>query len=354
MPGTAPLQLMEGDRPQLEGMIRSEAVRDILAARARIVLLAADGLSNAEIARRTGASRPTVLEWRVRYESGGLAALHDLPRSGRPRKIDDVKVVVATLAADGRPPAELGVPNWSARLLGEQLDVSFATVARIWRKWNLQPTQVEDFRFDTEPGLDARVREVAGFYLNPPARAVVLAGEHALRPGKPVRPAPDPARPVATALAAAVDGPVRAATAPHPQEFLRFLGSVAAAHPRRRLHLVVGNQAAYRHPAVTAWLAREPRVAVHVSPGSAAWLKMVEVFFGIAGRTGVHRDAFGSLDELHQAITAFLDSWTDRARPFTWTAPNEGARLRPTAAGTGARPRSSARRTTEALTPGRE
>jgi transposase len=330
MSGSTPLLLQVGDRPQLEVMTRSESVRDGLAARARIVLLAADGLSNAEIARRTGASRPTVLEWRVRYAAGGMAALQDLPRSGRPCKIDEVKVVVATLAADGRPPAELGVPYWSARLLGDQLDVSFATVARIWRKWNLQPTQVEDFLFDTDPGLEAQIRQVAGLYLNPPARAVVLSGDHALRPGPPARPASDPARQVATALSAAADGPIRATAAPHPQEFLRFLADVAGAHPRRRLHLVVGNRAAYRHPAVTAWLAREPRVTVHVSPGSASWLKMVEVFFGIAGRTGVHRDAFGSLDELNQAITGFLNGWTERARPFAWTGPNDGARLRPT------------------------
>lgn len=333
MSESAPLVLTEGDRPQLEVMTRSESVRDGLAARARIVLLAADGLSNAEIARRTGASRPTVLEWRVRYQQGGVAALHDLPRSGRPCKIDEVKVVVATLAADGRPPAELGVPYWSARLLGDQLDVSFATVARIWRKWNLQPALVEDFLFDTDPGLEAHVREVAGLYLNPPARAVVLTGGHALRPGQPARPATDHARLVATALSAAVGGPVRAAVPDHPQEFLRFLASVAGAHPRRRLHLVVGSRAAYRHPAVTAWLAREPRVTVHVSPGSASWLKTVEVFFGIAGRTGVHRDAFGSLDDLNQAIAGFLDGWTERARPFSWTGLSEEARLRPTTFG---------------------
>jgi transposase len=338
MAGTAPLLLREGDRPRLEAMTRSEGVRGGLAGRARIVLLAADGLSNTEIARRTGASRPTVLEWRVRYETGGMAALQDLPRSGRPCKIDEVKVVVATLAANGRPPAELGVPYWSARLLSDQLDVSFATVARIWRKWNLQPGLVEDFVFDTDPGLDAHIREVAGLYLSPPARAVVLCGPSPLRPVAPVRPpgpAPDHARQVATALSAAVGGPVRpAAPPPHqPQDFLRFLITVAGAHPRRRLHLVVGSRSAHRHPAVTAWLAREPRMSVHVSPGSAAWLKMVEVFFGIAGRTGVQRGAFDSLDDLNQAMTAFLDGWTERGRPFAWTGRGEAARLRPSGFG---------------------
>lgn len=163
----------------------------------------------------------------------------------------------------------------------------------------------------------------------------MLSGDHALRPGQPLRPASDHARLVTTALSAAVDGPVRATPAPpdHPQEFLRFLASVVGAHPRRRLHLVVGSRAACRHPAVMAWLAREPRVTVHVSPGSASWLKTVEVFFGIAGQRGVHRDAFGSLDDLNLAIAGFLDGWTERGRPFTWTGLSAGARLRPTTFG---------------------
>ena len=84
------------------------------------MLLAADGLPNAEIARRTGTSRPTVVDWRARYDAGGIAALQDLPRSGRPARIDDIDVAVATLADDGRPPAHLGVTHWSARLLADQ------------------------------------------------------------------------------------------------------------------------------------------------------------------------------------------------------------------------------------------
>ena len=134
----APLVLREGDRPRLEGMLRSSSIRAGLARRARIVLLAAEGLPNAEIARRTGTSRPTVVDWRARYDAGGIAALHDQPRSGRPPEIDEIDVVVATLADEGRPPARLGVTHWSARLLGAELGISFASVARIWRKWDLQ------------------------------------------------------------------------------------------------------------------------------------------------------------------------------------------------------------------------
>jgi transposase len=158
----APLVLRDGDRSRLEALTRSSSVRAGLAQRARIVLLAADGLPNAEIARRTGTSRPTVVDWRARYDAGGLRALADQPRSGRPPGIDEIEVVVATLAEGGRPPARLGVTHWSARLLADQLKISVATVARIWRKWNLQPGRVEAFKFSTDPELDTKIRDVVG------------------------------------------------------------------------------------------------------------------------------------------------------------------------------------------------
>ena len=170
----APLVLREGDRPRLEAMLRSNSIRAGLASRARIVLLAAEGLPNAEIARRTGTSRPTVVDWRARYVAGGVAALQDQPRSGRPPEIDEIDVVVATLADEGRPPARLGITHWSARLLGAELGISFASVARIWRKWKLQPWRTETFKFSTDPELDAKIRDVVGLYLNPPDKAVVL------------------------------------------------------------------------------------------------------------------------------------------------------------------------------------
>src|SRR6187397_3103782 len=140
----APLVLRDGDRSQLEALTRSSSVRAGLAQRARIVLLASDGLPNAEIALRTGTSRPTVVGWRARYDEGGIRALGDRPRSGRPPEIDEVDVAAATLADEGRPPQRLGVTHWSARLLAAELGIGFATVARIWRKWKLQPVGAEN------------------------------------------------------------------------------------------------------------------------------------------------------------------------------------------------------------------
>ena len=152
----APLVLREGDRSRLEALTRSSSVQAGLAQRARIVLLAAHGPSNAEIARRTSTSRPTVVGWSGRYATGGIAALEDLPRSGRPPQVDEIAVVVATLADEGRPPEHLGVTHWSAGLLAAELGVAFATAARIWRKWNLQPWRVQTFTFSTDPSWTPR------------------------------------------------------------------------------------------------------------------------------------------------------------------------------------------------------
>ena len=211
-----PLALRAGDEPRLTAMARSQTVTAAAAQRARIVLLAADGLPNAEIARRVGASRPTVVGWRRRYLEYGISGLVDLDRSGRPPKIDEADVVVATLT---KPPESLGVTHWSARLLAEHLGVSFASVARIWRKWKLQPWRIETFKFSTDPELDAKVRDVVGLYLNPPQKAVVLSIDEKsqvqaldrtapilpLRPGLPEKATHDYVRHGTTTLFAALE-----------------------------------------------------------------------------------------------------------------------------------------------------
>src|SRR6476469_8368581 len=260
MSTAAPLVLREGDRSRLEALTRSSSIRAGLASRARIVLLAAEGLPNAEIARRTGTSRPTVVDWRARYVAGGITALHDQPRSGRPPEIDEIDVVVATLAEDGRPPARLGVTHWSARLLAVELGISFATVARIWRKWNLQPWRRETFKFSTDPELDAKIRDVVGLYMNPPEKAVVVCIDEKsqvqaldrtapvlpILPGGPERQTHDYVRNGTTTLFAALEvatGRVEqlCLSRHRHQEFLTFLRQVAKAYPRVQLHVVCDN-----------------------------------------------------------------------------------------------------------------
>jgi transposase len=174
MATAAPLTLRDGDRGRLEALVRSASARPSLAQRARIVLLSAEGLTNTEIARRTESTRPTVISWRNRYAEGGITALGDLPRAGRPAVVDELEVVATTLADGGRPPAHLGVSHWSSRLLGQQLGISFATVARIWRKWGIQPDQVETLTFSTDLQRLAQVRDLGGLYQNLSQRAAGL------------------------------------------------------------------------------------------------------------------------------------------------------------------------------------
>ena len=165
-----PLVLWAGDEQRLREWVRSTTIPAGLAQRARIVLLAAEGTSSAEVGRRVGMSLPTVHSWRVRYATGGLAALDDRPRSGRPPVHDEQAITAATL---DKPPATLSVTHWSARLLADHLGISFATVARIWRRWGLKPGKAETFKFSTDPELEAKIRDVVGLYLDPPAKAAL-------------------------------------------------------------------------------------------------------------------------------------------------------------------------------------
>ena len=165
----AALELRDGDRGRLEALMWASTVSAGLAPRARIVLLAADGVANTDIADRTGTSRPTVFKWRGRYEQSGVDGLDDDPRPGRAAVIDEVAVLAETLADKGKPPAHLGVTHWSTRLMAERLGISFASVARIWRKWGIQPHRVETFKFSTDPQLEAKLRDVVGLYLDPRA-----------------------------------------------------------------------------------------------------------------------------------------------------------------------------------------
>jgi transposase len=174
MATAAPLALREGDRGRLEALARSASARPSLAQRARIVLMSAEGLTNTEIARRTGSTRPTVINWRNRYSTGGINALGDLPRSGRPAVVDELEVVATTLTDGGRPPAHLGASQWSSRLLGQHLGISFATVARIWRKWGIQPEHVTTFSFAADLTRQAQARDLGGLYRNLSQRAAAV------------------------------------------------------------------------------------------------------------------------------------------------------------------------------------
>src|SRR5215469_2453251 len=335
------LVLREGDRQRLADLVRLPSVPSGLARRARMVLLAADGVPNAQIARAVGVSRPTVIGWRDRYQHGGIAALEDEPRSGRPLVIDEVDVVVATLADDGRPPGRLGITHWSARFLAAELGISFSSVARIWRKWHIQPHRIETFKFSTDPELEPKIRDVVGLYLAPPDNAVVVSVDERsqiqaldrtapplpLRPGRAARRTHDYTRHGTTTLFAALEIATGKITADacYPrhrhQEFLKFLQQVAVAHPGVELHVVLDNYGTHKHPEVRKWLARpeNQRITLHFTPTGCSWLNMVEIFFGIITRQAIRRGSFRSVKDLTAAIGAFIDAYNDRCHPFSWT-----------------------------------
>jgi transposase len=331
----APLQVREEDRSTLLSWTRSPGVKAGLARRARIVLLAGEGVPNTEIAERVGVSRPTVHLWRDRYVASGLAGLADQDRPGRPRRVDEAEVVVRTLEP---PPSKLGVTHWSSRLLGTELGLSNVTVAAVWKRWDIQPWRTETFKFSTDPQLEAKVRDVVGLYLHPPQRAVVLCLDEKsqvqaldrtapilpLRPGLPERASHDYVRHGVTTLFAALEvatGKVTDACYDRHrhQEFLTFLKQVAKAYPRRELHIVLDNYGTHKHPTVAEWLAKHRRIHLHFTPTSGSWLNMVEIFFGIITRQAIRRGTFSSVGDLVAAIRRFIDGWNDRCQPFTWT-----------------------------------
>ncbi len=323
------------DRAVLEGWLRSPSIRAGLAQRARIVLLAADGVGTNGIVDRLGVSKPTVIWWKKRYAAEGVAGLEDRPKPGRPQQIDEVAIVLRTLEP---PPDRLGVTHWSSRLLGTEMGLSNVTIAKVWKKWGLQPWRVETFKFSTDPELEAKVRDVVALYLNPPDKAIVLCIDEKsqiqaldrtapilpLRPGLPAKQTHDYKRNGTTTLFAALEVATgRVTQACYDQhrheEFLRFLKLVAKTYPRRKLHIVCDNYGTHKHPVVRAWLERNPRITLHFTPTSGSWLNMVEIFFGIITRQAIRRGTFRSVKDLIGAITRFIDGWNDRCQPFVWT-----------------------------------
>src|SRR5215211_3338962 len=238
---------------------------------------------------------------------------------------------------EGTSRSRAGGPSTTSGHTSTELGVSHSTVARVWAEHDLKPWQTETFKFSTDPQLEAKVRDVVGLYLDPPAHAIVLCVDEksqiqALERTQPVRPvAPgraeqrthDYVRHGTTTLFAALEVATGQVTdACHPRhrhsEFLDFLRLVAKAYPRRQLHVVLDNYATHKHVMVQAWLTRHPRIHLHFTPTYASWLNLVEVFFAIIQRQALRRGDFTSVDELIAAIRRFCDGWNQRCQPFAW------------------------------------
>ncbi len=269
LPPASKLVLGSSERKQLFAISQNRNTPRGIALRVEIVLGAAKGIANRVLARTLSTSVPTVLLWRKRYESGGLASiLEDLPRSGRPKQITaerETAIVEATMKTTPKD-----ATHWSVRAMAAAQSVSPATVQRIWKKHKLQPHRVERFKFSNDPEFASKVRDIVGFYMNPPDKAVVLSVDEKsqiqaldrtqpilpIRPGLPERQTHDSERHGTTTLFAALnvlDGTVIGAchSRHRHQEFLRFLHRIdESVEPGLDIHLVLDNYGTHKHPAV--------------------------------------------------------------------------------------------------------
>lgn len=330
------IELDAGERAELERLLRAPSTPQQSATRARIVLRAADGASNRQIASEVGLSELAVGRWRTKFAAQGLAGLEDRPRSGRPRTIDDAtvqRVIAKTLEP---PPA--GESHWSVRRLAQATGLAPATVHRIWRAHQLKPHQTRTFKHSTDPELEAKVIDIVGLYLDPPANALVLCVDEKtqiqaldrtqpilpLRPGLPEGRTHDYRRHGTTSLYAALQIDTgQVVTECHPrhraEEFLHFLRRIVREFPHGELHLVLDNSSTHSTPAVKRWLRRHRRVHFHFTPKGASWMNMVESWFSILTRQSVRRGSYRSVADLIAAIEHFVQGYNQRAQPFIWT-----------------------------------
>ena len=326
--------LSTSDRLRLEALVADRNTSQKHVWRARIVLLSADGLGTHAIMREAGVSKTAVWRWQDRFAQEGVAGL--LRDKTRPARIPPLGPEVALTQEE--PPGE--TTHWTAAAMSKVAAISVSSVQRIWRGHGLQPHRVRQFKLSTDPAFAAKLRDVVGLYVDPPAHAVVLSVDEKsqiqalartqeplpMKPGQPTTRTHDYKRRGTTTLFAALDvleGKVigRCMQRHRHQEFIRFLNAVEAAVPAGKIvHAILDNYAVHKHPKVRAWLDRHPRWTFHFTPTSASWLNAVEGFFAKLAKRRLRRGVFGSLIEVQAAIKRFIAESNGNPKPFVWTA----------------------------------
>jgi transposase len=339
LPPAPKLALTDSERKQLQAISRHRSTPRGIALRINIILGAASGTANHVLARELATSLPTVLLWRRRYESDGLAGvIEDRQRSGRPKQISverEAAIVETTIQTTPKD-----ATHWSVRTMAANQKISPATVQRIWKKHKLQPHRVESFKFSTDPEFVPKLRAIVGLYVNPPDHAIVLSVDEKsqiqaldrtqpllpLRPGLPARQTHDYERHGTTTLFAALnvlEGTVIAECQPRHrhQEFLRFLDRIdAAVEHHLDIHLVLDNYGTHKHPDVKQWLKDRPRYHIHFTPTSSSWLNQIERWFAEITRKRIRRGTFRSVRELIKAIKDYVRIYNKNPQPFQWVA----------------------------------
>ncbi len=340
MPRGRPLQeltVTAEEQATLLGWTRRPTTAQALAVRARIVLGAAEGRSNKDLAATLRITEPTVGKWRRRFLADRLDGLLDEPRPGAPRTIGDAdveRVIALTLESAPRD-----ATHWSTRSMAAVTGFSQSSISRIWRAFALAPHRSETFKLSTDPLFIEKVRDIVGLYLAPPERALVLSVDEKtqiqaldrtapmlpLRPGQVERHTHDYERHGTTSLFAALDVATGAVIGEchrrhRAVEFRAFLDRIeAAVPPDLEVHVILDNVSTHKTPLIRRWLVGHPRYHFHFTPTSASWLNLVERFFALLTEKQVRRGAHRSTAELERAILAYLDVHNENPRPFIWT-----------------------------------
>ena len=327
------------ERRTLEAWVRAQNTPQSVALRARIALLAADGLANSRIARELDVSRPTVILWRRRFVEGGPSALTQIA-PGRGRRVtygaERVNQIVQA-TTQTKPP---GATHWSTRTMAKAQGLSKATVQRIWSAHGLQPHRIQRFKLSKDRRFTEKLTDVVALYLNPPDKALVLCVDEKsqiqalqrTQPGLPMKKGRrgtmthDYKRHGTTTLFAALnllDGRVIGECMPRHrhQEFLRFLRRLDRDFPKDLdLHLIVDNYGTLNQPKVKQWLAMHPRFELHFIPTSSSWLNLVERWFRELTEKRIRRRTFLSVPELVAAIEEYTAASNADPKPFVWHA----------------------------------
>ena len=327
--------LTEEEHAELAKLVRSKLSSVRLAQRARIVLLAAEGMQNKAIAQQLGVGRVQVARWRERYAEARLAGIErDLPRGAPPAKVDVARLV--ELTTQTKPVA---ATHWSTRTMAAELGVSAASVSRHWRANGLKPHVVRGFKVSRDPKFVEKLEDIVGLYMSPPEHALVLCCDEKsqvqaldrTQPGLPLKKGRaatlthDYKRNGTTTLFAALnvlDGQVigQCQQRHTHAEWLKFLKKIDRETPKgKTLHLIADNYATHKHPAVQEWLAKHPRFHMHFTPTSASWLNMVERFFRDITTERIRRGVFTSVPELIGAIDEYIAHHNTQPKPFIWT-----------------------------------
>jgi transposase len=333
----AALVLSDAERTELTSLAARRNTAQALALRARIVLRCATGRQNKQIAADLQIDQTTVGKWRRRFVAHRMEGLRDEPRSGTPRTIDDVRIEAVIVRTLESLPAD--ATHWSSRGMARACGLSVSTVQRIWRAFGLQPHRLESFKLSTDPDFVAKVRDVVGLYVSPPAHAVVLCVDEKsqiqaldrsqpmlpMRPGQPARRSHDYKRHGTTSLFAALDiatgRVIGKCYARHRAiEFRKFLDEIEAAVPADLdVHLVIDNYATHKAPLIRNWFNRRPRWHVHLTPTSSSWINQVERFFALLTERQIRRGIHRSVVALKTAITTFIEQHNANPKPFRWT-----------------------------------